>query len=328
MPNTIPLRDWLRYIDAEYLSAFVKDGGSSVKFAITPDELKPDLDVALRDRCRELDYLFVKLDAAVIRAHMPQDIFFGLANQLDWRRLARRMILRLAARRDFRVEGVDYGATDNIYGAIAHANSLEPQTVLHEIRREIENAVFKNPEMAKDFRGAMFQLSLLENTRDDGKYAGQPILDWLAGANTRVSNVHSFSIYTGINRTTARHFIESTLYWVRCVGHAGTVLLLDNSRVTLSRNPRDGQRYYTRAMATDHYELLREFIDSVDRLSGMLLLLVTNYEFLNENSPRGYGIYDALRTRIMDDVRDRNLVNPIASLVRLSQGDLQHDGTA
>ena len=327
MPNTIPLREWLRHINAEYLSTFVKDGGSSVKFAVTPDELKPDLDAALRDRCRELDYLFVKLDAAEIRAHMPQDIFFGLAKQIDWRRLARRMILRLAAQKDYRVEGVDSGTTNSIYRAIAHANGLEPQTVLQGIRPEIENTVLKNPEMAKDFRQAMSSLCECEHVPDQHVYSGQPFLDWLTGP-TRVSSVRSFSIYTAINRTTARHFIESTLCWVRRVGHAGTVLLLDNSRVTLSRNPRDGQRYYTRAMATDHYELLREFIDGVDRLSGMLLLVVASYEFLDETSSRGYGIYNALRTRIMDDVRDRNLVNPVASLVRLSQGDVQHDGMA
>ena len=173
--------------------------------------------------------------------------------------------------------------------------------------------------MAKDFRVAMSQLCRMEDTRDDGQYDGQPVLDWLTGANTRVSSVRPFSIYTGINRTTARYFIESALYWVHFAGYTGTVILLDNSRVTLARNPKDGQRYYTRAMAMDHYELLREFVDDIDRLSGTLLVVVTNSDFLDESAAsRGYGIYQALRTRVMDDVRDRNLANPVASLVRLS----------
>ena len=96
-------------------------------------------------------------------------------------------------------------------------------------------------------------------------------------------------------------------------------MLLDNSRVTLARNPKDGRRYYTRAMTLDHYELLREFIDDGDRLPGMLLFVLTNDEFLDERpTSRGYGVYPALSTRIMNDVRDRNLVNPMGSLVRLS----------
>ena len=69
--------------------------------------------------------------------------------------------------------------------------------------------------------------------------------------------MRDFSIYTGINRATARYFIESALYWIRHVGYAGTVILFDNSRVTVARNPKDGLRYYTRAMAMEHYELLR-----------------------------------------------------------------------
>ena len=71
----------------------------------------------------------------------------------------------------------------------------------------------------------------------------------------------------------------------------------------------------------EHYELLREFIDGLDRLTGTLLVVVTSHDFLDDSSDRrsrGYGIYQALRTRVLDDVRDRNLVNPVASLVRLS----------
>ena len=96
-------------------------------------------------------------------------------------------------------------------------------------------------------------------------------------------------------------------------------MLLDSARVTLARNPRDEFRYYTRSMTMDYYELLRELVDQTDRLVGTLVLVATNEEFLDETSgQRGFGIYQALMTRVMDDVRDRNLVNPVASLVRVS----------
>ncbi len=318
MPNTIALGDWLQVIDKEYLSSFVRDGGASVKFAVTPDELKADLYTAAKARCAELDYLFVQLDAAHMRVHMPQDIFFKFASQVDWRLLARRMILRLSDERGYQTSGIDPLTTDNVFDAIASANDLEPQFVLRDIRPRIQNGITRNPEMAKDFRVGMTHLCLEEDTRRG--YTGHPLLDWLTGSNMRISGVRPFSIYTGINRNTARYFIESALYWIRHVGYAGTVILLDNSRVTVTRNPRDGLRYYTRAMAMEHYELLREFIDGVDRLTGALLVVVTNRDFLDDRgdrSSRGYGIYEALRTRVMDDVRDRNRVNPIASLVRL-----------
>ena len=319
MSRTISVQDWLQHIDAEYLSTFVKDGGASVRFAVVADDSVGDLQEAVRRRWLALDYVFVPLDAATLRAHMPQDIFFGIARRLDWRQLARRRVLRLAAELDYTVDGVDPRVTGDVFEAIGAANGLESKFVLNATRKPIQDHVFKSPSMARDFRVAMMQLCLSEGAPDDGEYAGQPVLDWLKGDNTRISSVRPYGIYAGINRTTARYLIESVLYWIRDAGHSGTVVLLDNRRVTLARNPRDGVRYYTRAMAMDHYELLREFVDDVDRLAGTLMLVATDEGFLD--GPRSFDIYEALKTRVMDDVRDRNLVNPVASLVRLVQGE-------
>ncbi len=326
MTNTIPLSDWLSVLDDEYLSTFIRKGGASVKFAVTPDELKSDLHEAIKAHCRDLDYLFAALDAAKVemRAHMPQDIFFEMAKQIDWRQLARRLVLSLASQNGYQVEGIDSSSAGNLIDVIAHANDLDPPFVRLTMNRAIQNSVYRNQKMSRDFRVCMSHLCLMSGeSATPGHYADQPLIDWLTGANTRIGNVKPFTIRTSINRTTARYFIESALHWVRHVGYSGMVIVLDNSRVTLARRPKqpDGKKYYTKAMTTEHYELLREFIDGVDRLSGALLVVVTNYEFLDEQSVRGWGIYPALRTRVMDDVRDRNLVNPVASLVRLSQGE-------
>jgi hypothetical protein len=328
MVNTIPLHDWLNRIDSEYLSTFIKDGGASVKFAVTPKELKPELDEAIRSRCQELGYIVVKLDAAASRVYMPQDIFFGMAQQVNWRHLARQRILGLAKEMGYQADGIDPGHAGNVFEAIGAINGrdadgaiigLESEFVQSRLELPIQDKVFKNPHMAKDFRVAMTHLCLRESTRENGQYDGQPLIDWLTGANESLSNVKPFHIHTKINRTTARYFIESALYWFQYVGHAGTVILLDNSRVTLARDPKDGHRYYKKAMTIDHYELLREFVDSTDQLAGALLVIVTNNEFLDEDpGSRGFGIYPALMTRVMDDIRDKTLVNPIASLVRVS----------
>ena len=319
MPNPIPLNDWLDAMDAEYLSTFIPDGGASVKFVVAPEDRRAELATRMRERLDGKDYALVKLNAATMRAHMPEDIFFEMADQLDWRLLARRAILRLAAELGYQVEGVSAAPSGNVFDAIAHTGELETQFVMQQIRPKIQNQVYRNPRMARDFRAAMSHLCLNEDNRGGAGYGGQALLDWLTGAVKGVGNVRPFSIYTAINRTTARYFIESALYWIRFAGCAGTVILFDNSRVTVAKNPKDGLRYYTRAMALDHYELLREFIDGVDRLTNTLMVVAASQEFLDEDDrSRGYGSYQALQTRVMDDVRDRNLVNPVASLVRIA----------
>ena len=318
MTNTIDLEHWFEVIDSEYLSSFISDGGASVKFAATPEHVIPSLNTMVEDRCRDRGYLVLRLDARNERAHMPQDFFFTLARQVDWRTLARRVVVRLASDNGYEVEGID-PAIPGVYDAIAAAGDNSPRFVRADLAPDLQRQVFSNPHMAKDFRVCMSHLCLREFAAH--AYDAQPLLDWLTGENTRIGAVRPFSIAGGINRTTARYFIESSLYWIRNSGFAGTVILFDNRRVTLSRNPKDGHRYYTRAMTLEHYEMLREFIDGVDRLRSTLMVVVTSNEFLDpspDRRSRGYGIYPALQTRVMDDVRDSNRANPVASLVALS----------
>ena len=323
MPENITVSDWMGYLDKDYLTDFVRNGGATIKFAITDDELKSTVKNLLRSRGEELGYLVVEIDSENSRVHMPQDIFFAIAGQVDWRLTARKFILRLAEESNYRINDVDIRSDGNMLDAIADANNLDSSSVLLALRPKYQAKVLKNQSMSKDFRVAMTHLCQEEGTaRDQIYYGGKPIIDWLTGSNTRVSSVRPFSIYNTINRTTARFFLESALYWFHDVGYTGTLILLDNSRVTVPKRLTDGSRYYTRPMVQEHYQLLREFIDSTERLTATMMLIFSTSEFLNTDSSdrrsRGMGAYPALMTRVMDDVKDRNLINPIASVVRLA----------
>lgn len=319
MDNAMLLQDWADFIGQEYLESFIRYGGASIKFAVTPEELSNDLVLAMAEQAQRQGCEFVEIDAAVARAHMPQDIFFTIARQLDWRLLTQRVIVELAKGLHYRTDDVHLNGKENVYGAIGKANGLDAIGVLQELRPAIQENIFRNRSMARDFRTAMSHLCLIEASNGDGEYAGQPLIDWLTGANTRISNVRHFSVHTPINRTTARHFLESTLFWIRQASYSGVVILLDNTRVTVPRRSDDGSRFYTKAMVIDHYELLRELIDSADRLSSVLMVVLASPDFLDEDTrSRGFGAYPALMTRVMNDVHDKNLVNPMASLVQLS----------
>ena len=320
MSNRIVLDDWLEVIDREYLSDFIGAGGAAVKFAVAHEDRRLALQEALRSRGESRGYLFTGLDAATCRAHMPQELFFGMARQVDWRFLARRAILNFLAEEGFRVEGIDAREPRMIDSIIAE-NDSRRDFIGRVLRPHLENRIFRNADLSKAFRIAMLHLCRCEiqDTAGMDLYPGQALLDWLRGENTLIGPLRDFQIRTRIDRTTARYFIESTCHWIRQAGGHGIIVLLDNARVTVGRNPRDGLRYYTKAMTLDHYEVLREFIDDADRLSGLLFVVATDEGFLDDSPrSRGWGIYTALRTRVMDDVRDRNVVNPVSSLVRIS----------
>ncbi|MCI0563388.1 MAG: ATP-binding protein, partial [Nitrososphaera sp.] len=188
-----------------------------------------------------------------------------------------------------------------------------------QLNRQLSDQVFRHRGLAKDFRVAMVQLCMAKLSGGaDGANTVQVLTDWLTGRNRRIGAVKPYMIFNTINRTNARYIFESLLNWIRFAGHSGLLVMLDMARVTTSHNPRDGFLYYSRASVLDSYEVLRQFIDSIDRLQGCLILVSPDIPFLSEEvHERGFGAYEALKFRIVDEVRDRQLANPMSSLIRL-----------
>ena len=310
--------EWLDYLDREYLATFVAEGGSAVKFVVTDAQGRADLIRQLVRAGEKRGYLALTANAVEHRFHMPQDLFFAMAGQVDWRRAARRFIIRLAQEEGFRTDGVD-AAQEGVFQAIADRAEVNAGYLFTNLTPALQRVYF-DKNMSKDFRVAMTHLCRHERSPEQ-PFQGQAIIDWLTGRNTRMSYVKQYSIFTPVNRTTARHLLRSAFHWFRSAGYTGTMVLLDNERVTKRLRPEDRSRYYTRAMTIDHYELLREFIDGADRLPATLLVVCSGSDFLDQEADRqsrGVGIYPALQTRIIDDVRDRTRQNPAAALCRLA----------
>lgn len=309
---------WLSALRDEYVSTYIARGGSSVKFAVPVDaDSLEGLRLEIERLARTDRHIFASIDASTTRIHMVDQLFYAVAEQFPWRESVRAVIGQ-------RVTGLGLsmppeGTDTPLFQAIADANSLDPDYVKLELRRKVVERVFREYRLAKDFRVAMTQLTLAElsgGTEADTVF--ETIRDWLTGANKAVSAVKPYQIYTRINRANARFFLESALSWAVLSGHPGTAIVLDISRLAVARNPKDERIYYSRAATIDAYEVLRQFIDSIDRLSSCLIVVLAEREFLDEDAgSRGVGGYSALKFRIFDEVRDRRIANPLAALVRL-----------
>ena len=277
MNGTLSPTEWLDVIRDEYLDTFVRDGGSTVKFAVHTDGASVTATgVTLLQIATNAGYLTASIDAKETRVHMPQNLFFRIAEQVDWRLLARKMVVHLLAQRGYGVANVDPTDPANLVGAIATTTDLEPDFILSVASPLIQRSVFRDRGMSQDFRVAMSHLCIEALSGDFIDSDSHPILTWLTGEQRGISGVRPFSIHTAINRTNARHFTESLFHWARQVGYTGTAIILDDSRVTLPTNPKDGKVFYTRALVMDHYELLRELIDSTDRLDGMFMSVLAD----------------------------------------------------
>lgn len=318
MASPIAPDAWVRFVDSEYLASYVSDGGAAIKFAVPlEDEARDRFLDAITATADRLGYLTVTVRADETKVHMPDQLVFRIADQVPWRDLSRAVLQRLATRAGYEASVASGGA---FVEELATANDIDPSIVALQLRRTIAEDVYKRRGLAKDFRIAMTQLCLAElGGGADSEVTASVLRDWLTGRALTIGAVKPYQIFNRINRANARHMFGSLLHWVRYAGMPGTLVILDISRLTVPRNPRDGSVFYTKAALLDAYEVLRQFIDGTDRLEGCLIVAVADPAFLDDDPlSRGMGAYEALKFRIYDEVRDRHLPNPLASLVRIS----------
>ncbi|MEO7665888.1 MAG: BREX system ATP-binding domain-containing protein [Dehalococcoidia bacterium] len=309
---------WVEFVGQEYLDSFVRDGGATIKFAVSMDgSVRPQVLDGLTGRATELGYLSVSVSAADTKVHMIDKLFFRIAEQIPWQRLSEQIIVNLAKEERYAPPS---DGDDPLLARLAHANGTDPDFLRNVLREQIATKVFRPRTLAKDFRIAMTRLCLAQLTGgEEGETTAGVLTDWLTGRNTSIGAVKPYQIFSRINRANARHYFESLLRWVRLAGYTGTLVVVDISRVTVAKNPKDEQLYYSKAAVLDTYEVLRELIDGTDRLEGCLVVVLPEVAFLDEDTyGRGIGAYEALKLRIFDEIRDRQIVNPMASLVRLS----------
>lgn len=238
MTQSLPTREWLDFLESEYLSSFIPAGGASIKFAVSLDtEADEQLIRELERRSTSLGYVVANLDAARTRIHMIDQVFFAISEHVPWRDTVRRVVESLAGEAGYLPAEAGEGP---YFQRLAEASGLDPQFVLLDMRKKVERGVFKNRRLAKDFRVAMTQLAEAELVGGpEGATTFEVLTDWLTGRNRAVSAVKPYQIFSRITRANARYLFESLCVWLGIARYAGLALVLDVRRLSIARNPRD-----------------------------------------------------------------------------------------
>lgn len=316
MPIGMRPADWVSFVEDNYLDNFIADGGASIKFAVPLTSDSRGEAVGLLEQAAARHHcLSVRVDASATRFHMIDQVFFAIARQIPWQALARNYVLTQARDEGYQIPS---SLGDSILHTLAETNNTDADMLLTELRGRLSRTVYRDPSLAKDFRVAMMQLCLAELlSSEEGAARRSAVIEWITGENRLIAPVKPYGIFSRINRGNARFLLESLFAWVRATGWNGTVVMLDTEQLTFTRRSQPG-RYYTKLALLDSYEVLRQFIDSTDRLAGALIVVLPGSDFLDiESGGRGMGAYEALKFRVYDEIRDRRLVNPMTSLIRL-----------
>ncbi|MDT7042100.1 BREX system ATP-binding domain-containing protein [Candidatus Nitronereus thalassa] len=312
------VEDWLRILKQEYVRSYIRDGGSSVKFAIgSCQETRPALQSGLSALGKEEGLLFARVDARFTKMHMVDRLFFKVAKQIDWDELAYNFLVDLVREKGYQVpdKWEDFSLTK-----LAQLNDRKEALLWKDMQTWIERTIEADLNLCQEFRMAMISLCTAQlQSSDADLHVAQSVKEWLRGELRLISSVKHALIFQKISRHNGRHMLTSLTHWLRRAKKTGLLLTLDLSRYLVAKKPAeiDSTFYYSSAAVLDLYDTLRQFIDSVDDHAGCLIVVLAPKEFLSDRR-RGLDRYEALKLRIWDDVRDKYQQNPLAPMVRLS----------
>lgn len=312
---SISTASWVETFCAEYLDEFIRDGGATVKFVVGDADERKAVEEGLAREGAARGYIAAHVDGAVVKLHMVEEFFFAVARRIDWLRLANSVRTRVVSE-----NGYSMANGDVTFAGIAHQTGIELYEVRNEIQRAFSRDVFRDYAMTQEFRLAMMRFCLdpMSNVNQGDGGMTDLLEDWLRGDIRLASAMKPALIYQKIARHNARDMLVSLSHWVRLAGEAGMIITVDISAYLARTRAMvaEGASYYTRAATMDLYEALRQFVDSIDELEGVAIVVAAAPEFLTDDD-RGLRMYRALEARVAEEVRDRIRDNPVAGLIRV-----------
>lgn len=315
---TIGAREYIEFVEREYLADYIGRGGAAVKLLSVGDEA---------ERLRLSQWLstvgdgfeHASVDAATTRIHLIDQVFTAVAGQLDWVTMAGAVVrsaLELAA---FPAPGhPDHDRID--LAAVARHHDVDAAELYRSVRRAIEQIVLRDTELSHEFRVAMLRLCQERLGRGDvSATERETVIGWLRGERLAAADLRAVGLRAKVNRYTARPLLLSLTRWLRTAGRSGLVLHLNLDRLAVTRRPPVGLRdgfYYSKAATLDAFEMVRQLIDATDETEGLFVAVQLPPPLVGDEA-RGLPAYTALQMRVVDEVRDRRRANPYAALVRI-----------
>jgi hypothetical protein len=317
MAECLKPADWLSTMNKEYLQDFVREGGTAVKFVVPLDgDDFSQIKAGLQNLAAGENYAYVFIDSASIKIHLTEQIFFQAARQMDWEKLAN-SFLRNLLEAHYKLPDI---REELSLKKIAELNGYEEPEIRVFINNRLKESLFRNYAMSQEFRIAMLMICRHQlDTEEVPAELYLSIKQWLRGELRLVSGLKSLLIFQKIGRHNARNMLFSLAHWLRSSGQNGLMLTLDISRYLQDRSKESvNTLFYSTSALLDCYEMLRQFVDDTDEAEYCFLTVLAPPRFLDESDKRSVDIYDALKLRIWNEVRDKTYNNPLAPLVRIS----------
>ena len=312
------MKPWLELMKSDYFQTYVSAGGSVVKFVVAEDPpTRASLTESLGDLADANGFQSFILDGSLTKLHFIHTVFHEIARQIDWDAVADDY-LKLCLRKLGIAEAPSTFPAD--LEQIAQTSGIHRDSLVRRLSSTLKEELVEDYAMSYEFRTAMLNLCLSRVNQQDGPVGihGPAVVRWLRGETKHISELKDAKLFGKVARNNARSLLVSLAHMLRKIGRRGTFICLDISRYLSSNRSanRVADNYYTPASVVDLYELLRQFVDEQGSMEGMFIVILATPELISDSS-RGLDRYQALKMRIVDDVRVRSKQNLLAPMVRL-----------
>jgi hypothetical protein len=277
---TAGLDNYLGTIDEDYLGSFVKDGGSAFKMVIgVYGGGKTHFLYCIREIAWNYDYIasYIVLSPEQTPFYKLEQVYRTIASNLVYPQTPEELL-----------SGYDRGLEAVIKAwYIRKYQELAGKLPDDLISQELNSyASALGPYESTSFRNAVKEafLSLTERRDDDFTL----IIQWLKGENPPKNLLKDFNIFEKVDKSTAFKMIRSLVQWVRDIGYAGIVVLMDEAEQTPSMTTKQKASLLSN---------MRELIDECGHANfrnAMWFYAVPDENFLEGRTQ----VYEALRQRL------------------------------
>ncbi|MEA3282291.1 MAG: BREX system ATP-binding domain-containing protein [Euryarchaeota archaeon] len=277
---TAGLDNYLGTIDEDYLGSFVKDGGSAFKMVIgVYGGGKTHFLYCIREIAWNYDYIasYIVLSPEHTPFYKLEQVYRTIASNLIYPQTPEELLSGY----DRGIEAVIKAWYSRKYQEMA--GKLPDDLIAQELNAY---ASALGPYESMSFKNAVKEafLSLTERRDDDFTL----IIQWLEGENPPKNLLKDFKIFEKIDKSTAFKMIRSLVQWVRDIGYAGIVVLMDEAEQTPSMTTKQKAALLSN---------IRELIDECGHANfrnAMWFYAVPDENFLEGRTQ----VYEALRQRL------------------------------
>jgi hypothetical protein len=322
---TVGQSAWEAFVLDQYLKpgGYIASGYSQMKFILgRPGAGKTHLLRCLSQQAVRLGYVAAYIRASDIRFQHIDSTYAAIAQRVDMDELARRLAHRVVEKLGYDLDQVPANRTFLSWVV------QERQRIDTLVKRDVEQILgdlFKRERVDPNFSLAFTQLaSAILGIRYLSREDRDLLLRWLRGEKLRAIELHRICLARGIDRYNARDTLHALADFVRQQGFIGLFVTIDQMEdLPLGRNPETQRLKYGNAALADAYQSLREMVDDLPSVPGMMIVLAGQRDFLE--LPRGIKSYDALWLRIQHEVISSrfNRFGQLVDLDRAVAGNLK-----